>query len=235
MSAVLITRPSGAAEPMVSALEGAGYRVHAVPTVATHPAEFDQPELASYDWVVVTSAAAVDAMRELGAGPLWAAVGQATARALRTRGVEPALVPEESNGLALADALPDAQGKRVLLVRATAAASDLPTRLRERGARVEELAAYETVEGPSTSAAPLMVALRDSGLSAIVFASGSAVRGFVALGGTTAWPAITIGPRTTEVARRHGFRVIGEARDQSAEALVAAVVAAIPVEERNSA
>jgi uroporphyrinogen-III synthase len=235
MSAVLITRPAGAADPVVSALEGAGYRVHAVPTVMTDPVEFDQPVLTSYDWVVVTSAAAVDALRELGPGPLWAAVGQASASALRARGVEPDLVPVESNGLALADALPDPQGKRVLLVRAKAAASDLPTRLRERGASVEELAAYETVEGPPTSAAPLMVALRDSDLSVIVFASGSAVRGFVALGGTTAWPAITIGPRTTEVARRYGFRVIGEARQQSAEALAAAVVDAIPVEESNSA
>jgi uroporphyrinogen-III synthase len=235
MSAVLITRPAGAADPVVSALEGAGYRVHTVPTVATHPVEFDQPDLAGYDWVVVTSAAAVDALRELGPGPLWAAVGQTTAQALRARGVEPALVPEDSNGLALADALPDAQGKRVLLVRATAAASDLPARLRERGANVEELAAYETVEGPPTSAGPLTVALGDSDLSAIVFASGSAVRGFVALGGTTAWPVITIGPRTSEVARRHGFRVIGEARLQSAEALAAAVVDAIPMEESSSA
>lgn len=235
MSAVLITRPAGTADPVVSALEAAGYRVHAVPTVATRPVHFDQPDLASFDWVVVTSAAAVDALRQLGSGPLWAAVGQTTAEALRARGVEPALVPEESNGLALAEALPDVKAKRVLLVRAKAAAADLPTRLREREATVEELAAYETVEGPPASAALLMGALRDSDLSAIVFASGSAVRGFVALGGTPAWPAITIGPRTTEVARRHGFRVIGEAREQSAEALAAAVVDAIPVEESSSA
>jgi uroporphyrinogen III methyltransferase/synthase len=220
---------------MVGVLEAAGYRVHSVPTVATHRVEFDRPELSRYDWVVVTSAAGVDALGDLHEGPRWAAVGPATARALRARGVEPALVPDESNGLALADALPDPRGKRVLLVRAAAAASDLPTRLRERGAEVEELVAYSTVEGPTASAAPLTAALADVGLSAIVFASGSAVRGFIALGGTTAWPAVTIGPRTSEVARRLGFRVIGEAREQSAKALAAAITDAIPVGEGHCA
>lgn len=235
MTAILVTRPDGEADPVVRALQVVGYQVHAVPTVATRPLDFDRPDLAGYDWVVVTSAAGVAALAELSAGPRWAAVGLATAKALRTRDVEPELVPNEANGLALASAMPDMRGKRVLLVRASAAASDLPERLRERGATVEELAAYLTVEGPATAAEPLKLALADLGLAAIVFASGSAVRGYIALGGTTAWPAITIGPRTTTVARQCGFRVIAEAERQSAAALVAAVVRAIPVEERNRA
>lgn len=235
MTAILVTRPDGEADPLVGALKAVGYRVHAVPTVATQPLELDRPDLAGYDWVVVTSAAGVDALAEVPAGARWAAVGSATARALRARGVEPVLVPDKANGLALADALPDVRGKRVLLVRASAAAADLPTRLRERGAAVEELAAYLTIEGPASAAEPLKVALADVDLAAIVFASGSAARGFTALGGTTAWPAITIGPRTTTVARQCGFRVIAEAERQSVAALVAAIVRAIPVEERNSA
>ena len=72
-------------------------------------------------------------------------------------------------------------------------------------------------------------------LAAIVFASGSAVRGFLALGGSTGWPAITIGPRTTKEAKTLGFSVIAEATTQSAEALAAAVVQAIPIEEKNRA
>jgi len=235
VTALLVTRPGGEADPMVSALRAGGYRVHAVPTVATQPLDFDRPDLARYDWVVVTSAAGVAALAELPAGPRWAAVGSATARALRARGVEPDLVPNEANGLAVANALPDVHGKRVLLVRASAASTDLPTRLRERGAAVEELAAYLTIEGPPSAAEPLKAALADVELAAIVFASGSAIRGFTALGGTTAWPAITIGPGTTTVAQQCGFRVIAQAETQSTEALVAAVVHAIPVEERKSA
>ena len=235
MTAILVTRPDAEANPMIDALKTAGYRVHSVPTMAIHRLQFSQPELARYDWIVVTSAAGVDALDDLSAGARWAAVGPATARALRARGIEPALVPEETNGLALANAMPDADGKHVLLVRAAAAAPDLPERLRARGAEVDELAAYTTVEGPASSAEMLTAALADLDLSAVVFASGSAVRGFIALGGTTALPAITIGPRTTKVARELGFRVIAEARKQSAAALAAAIVAAIPPEESNSA
>ena len=235
MTAILVTRPDGNADPLVGALEAAGYRVHAVPTVATQWLEFDQPDLSRYDWIVVTSVTGAAALTDLSPVPQWAAVGHATARALRAREIEPAVVPEESNGLALANSLPDVHGKRVLLVRASAAAADLPDRLRERGAMVDELAAYLTVEGPASAIEQLRTALVDVGLAAIVFASGSAVRGYLALGGVAVWPAITIGPRTTTVARQHGFHVVAEAARQSVEALVAAVVGAIPVEEENRA
>jgi len=138
-------------------------------------------------------------------------------------------------GLALANAFPDASGKHVLLIRAAAADQDLPERLRERGAMVDELAAYATVEGPASSAERLAAALADVDLSAVVFASGSAVRGFIALGGSAALPAIVIGPRTARVARELGFRVIAEARAQSSEALVAAIDGALPLEENHHA
>jgi uroporphyrinogen-III synthase len=220
---------------MVGGLKAAGYRVHAVQTVATQRLDFEPPNLGRYDWIVVTSAAGVEALDEIRTGPRWAAVGRATARALRARGVEPSVVPDESNGLALANALPDVSSKRVLLVRASAAAADLPQRLRERGAKVEELVAYLTVEGPAAAADPLKAALADVDLAAVVFASGSAVRGFIALGGALTWPAITIGPNTTKVARELGFRVIAEAKKQNAESLTAAVKSAVPIEEKNSA
>jgi uroporphyrinogen-III synthase len=235
VTTILVTRPGGEMDQLAGALSAVGYRVHAVPTIATQPLDFERPVIARYDWVVVTSAAGVNALAELPPGPRWAAVGSATALALRARGVEPDLVPDEANGLALANALPDMPGKRVLLVRASAAASDLPERLRERGAAVEELAAYLTVEAPASAAEPLKAALADADLAAVVFASGSAIRGFIALGGTTDLPAITIGPRTSGVARQLGFRVIGEAEKQTTEALVAAVVRAVPVEEKNRA
>ncbi|HEV2036136.1 MAG TPA: uroporphyrinogen-III synthase [Candidatus Dormibacteraeota bacterium] len=235
MTAILVTRPGGETDPVVGYLKAIGYRVYAVPMVLTHRLEFGPPDVTRYDWVVVTSAAGVDALGEVAEGARWAAVGQATAQALRARGVEPALVPTSANGLALANALPDVGGKRVLLVRGAAAAADLPTRLRERGAAVEELAVYATIEGPASAALPLREALADVDLAAIVFASGSAVRGYIALGGTTSWPAITIGPRTTDVVREFGFQVIAEAEGQSAEALAAVVVGVIPVGETNSA
>jgi uroporphyrinogen III methyltransferase/synthase len=235
MIAVLVTRPGGELDPLVQALRQRGYRVHAVPTVQTEAVELESRSLASFDWVVFTSARGVDAVDELPFGSRFAAVGPETARALRARGVEPAHVPATADGADLGRTLPEVDGKRVALVRASAADTDLPDILRRRGAAVEEVTAYRTVEAPPESARPLRAALGDPDLRAVVFASGSAVRGFVALGGTAQLPAITIGARTTNRAREMGFHVIAEAATQSVAGLADAVARALPQEvERNA-
>lgn len=228
MTAVLVTRPGGADDPLVAELEGRGYRVSIVPTVATLALPVEWPDLGGFDWIVVTSAAGVKNLPAVPPGPRWAAVGEATARALSTRGVSVDLVPAEANGLALAAAIPDPAGARVLLVRGSAADPDLPTELWRRGADVREVTAYTTIEGPEESAAGLRAALQQKDLAAVVFASGSAVRGFAKLGGSTALPAITIGPRTTAVARDAGFTVAAEAGRAGVKDLAAAVARAIP-------
>jgi uroporphyrinogen III methyltransferase/synthase len=235
MTAILVTRPAGAQDPLVELLELRGYRVHAVPTVGTEPIQFEAAGLERCDWIVLTSVNGVDALTDLPRGPRYAAVGEKTAAALRARGIEPAHVPSQASASALADSLPDVKGKRIALVRASAAGSDLPEILRRRGASVEEIAAYATLEGPLTSAQQLRAALADAGLSAVVFGSGSAVRGYIALGGTNQLPAVTIGPRTTASAREHGFDVIAEADSQSAEELASAVARAIPLRETKHA
>ncbi len=235
MTAILVTRPAGSADPLVELLEKRGYQVHAVPTVETEPIPLKAIDLARCDWIVLTSVNGVDSMTVLPRGPRYAAVGEKTAAALRARGVQAVHVPSRSNATALAESLPNVEGKRIALVRASAASVDLPELLRLRGAVVEEITAYRTIEGPARSARPLRAALADPGLAAVVFASGSAVRGYIALGGTTAMPAITIGPRTTASAREHGFRVIAEAEAQSAEELASAVVRAIPLKETRHA
>lgn len=231
MTAVLVTRPSGLRDPLVGALRRRGYRVLSVPTVTTKPVPFDAGSLAGYDWVVVTSVQGVAALAELPRGPRFAAVGEATAAALAARGADVAHVPAKSNGASLAEGLPDVGGRRVALVRASAAGADLPVILRRRGAIVDDVTAYRTVEGPTESRTALLTAMEDGEVRAVVFASGSAVRGYLALGGRRDLPAVTIGPRTAAVARENGFEVIGESAEQTAEALAAAVAHAVPVKE----
>ncbi len=235
MRSILVTRPDGAGDPLVGSLERIGYRVHAVPTVETVAESFDADSLSRCDWIVLTSAKGVDAMASIPRGPRFAAVGEKTANALRVRGVEPSHIPPHATGASLGESLPDVAGKRVALVRASAGDADLPERLRQRGAFVEEITAYRTVEGPQASGLRLRVALADPQLAAVVFASGSAIRGFIALGGPTHVPAVTIGPRTTATAREHGFAVVAEASAQNAESLAAAVAAALPLEEIKNA
>lgn len=235
MTAILLTRPRGSADPLVELLERRGYRVYAVATVETEPVKFEARELTHCDWIVLTSVNGVDALTELPRRPQYAAVGDKTAAALRARGIQPAHVPPQANAAALADSLPNVEGKRVALVRASAAGDDLPEILRRRGATVEEITAYTTIEGPTKSEGPMRLALTDPGLAAVVFASGSAVRGYIALGGTNRIPAVTIGPRTTASAREHGFSVVAESGAQSAEGLAAAVARAIPLKETKHA
>ena len=235
MTSILVTRPGGRDDPLVVELQERGYRVLAVPTVITRPVHVDWPDLERFDWIVVTSAPGVQSLPRVTRGPRWAAVGPATAEALRARGVEPDLIPTEATGAALAKALPDPAGARVLLVRASAADPDLPEGLRERGATVVEIVAYETVEAPASSTEALRSVLDEPDLAAVVFASGSAVRGFLALGGRTTIPAITIGPRTSAAAQAAGFVVAAESSSPDVIGLADAVERAIPVEVRRDA
>lgn len=230
-AAVLVTRPEGESDPLVPRLRAAGRRVHAVPTVAVEPLEFDPPDLRRFDWVVVTSAAGAGAALDHCAQPgvvRWAAVGPRTASVLASRGVTAAAVPEEHRGVRIVEAMAGVEpigGRRVLLLRADASSDDLPRALREAGAVVEELAAYHTVIGPETSRQPVAHALADTELGGVVFASGSAVRGLIKLASDDPrhLPAVTIGPSTSKVARAEGFRVVAEASAPSVEALLVAI------------
>ena len=229
--ALLATRPEGERDPLVARLRALGYRVHAVPTVVTEALPFAPPDLAAFDWVVVTSAAGARALLdaiEPGADVRWAAVGPRTAAELAGRGVVPAAVPEQSRGVRIAEAIAGVEplaGLRVLLARADAAADDLPAALHDAGARVEQLAVYHTVVGPEPSRAGVAAALADPGLRAALFASGSAVRGLLRLGGAAARrvPAVTIGPATTDVATAEGLRVVAEAARPGVDGMVEAV------------
>lgn len=73
-----------------------------------------------------------------------AAVGSATARALREVGLDPNLVPErmDSEGLLALPALHDVAGKAVFILRGNGGRELLHDSLRERGALVEQVEVY---------------------------------------------------------------------------------------------
>lgn len=237
---VLVTSPSG--EETCRRLEKAGAIPIAVPTIAIRPIEdpgFDVAleRLAAYDWIVVTSANGVAAVfdrlraleRAVPDGPRWAAVGPKTAAALEAEGVAPAAVPESGVGAAIPDGMGELGGRRVLLARAATAGEELPAILRARGAEVDDVAGYETVEGPPESRGPLRAALEE-GLDAAIFTSGSTARGFVRLAGDArileGAVVVVIGPSTEAAAREAGFEPVAVADERSPEALVAALAAA---------
>ncbi len=268
--AVLVTRPGGAGDPLARRLAEAGIRVHAVPTVATRDVapggDLDAAvsDLDRYDWVVVTSATGAAALaaalgRVAGghvparatAVPRFAAVGPATANALREAGLEVTVQAVDVTGTGLGRALQavdELAGRRVLLPRASAAAPELPALLRAAGADVREVVAYETVEGPLSSRDALAAALADPLLGAVAVASGSAVRGLVALAATAgpgaagpapsvtdpdagtlaadlrALPFVSIGPSTSDEVRRLGLRLAAQAAAPTVDALADAIL-----------
>ena len=213
-----------------------------VPTVAFEPVaaggDLDRArrELGSYDWVVLTSKRGVDALfngiEKLPEGGVrWAAVGSTTARALSERGVHVDCVPADTRSEAIPGAMAELSpliGSRVLLARADAADDSLPESLRVKGAEVDDVVAYKTVVAPAHRRDALLRALADPELEAIIFASGSAVRGLVELAGAQAEAArhllvFTIGPKTSAAARHHGFKVTAEAKTQDTAGLISAV------------
>ncbi|MGD9798235.1 MAG: uroporphyrinogen-III C-methyltransferase [Acidimicrobiia bacterium] len=185
--------------------------------------------LASYDWVVLTSANAVErlmgAVRDARAfGPARvAAVGPATAAALAARGVVADLVPDEAVAEALLAAMGAGPG-RVLLPQAAGARPVLRDGLAAAGWDVVVVEAYRTVACvPSAE-----VVERVRAADVVTFASSSTVTAFLEAFGRDAVPpvVVSIGPVTSRTAAAGGLTVDVEADVHTVDGLVAAVLAA---------
>lgn len=103
------------------------------------------------------------------------------------------------------------------------------------GAQVDDVVAYRTSTAPAGSRRALASALEDPQLEALIFASGSAVKGLVELAGDGAadlrrLKVITIGPKTTDAARHHGFVVTKESDTRDSAGLAAALRSALDEE-----
>lgn len=185
-----------------------------------------------YDWVIFTSQNGVAAfwqrLEALGQdgrvlrGVRVAAIGPATAAALRAQGIEPDYVPEEFVAEAILAGLEDVVGQRILLPRADIARKVLVEELRAQGAQVDEVAAYRTLpaDGPQPDLGRADV---------ITFTSSSTVRNFVqAVGGPAALNGLLvacIGPITAATCRQLGLIPDIVAEEYTIEGLVRALLA----------
>lgn len=245
---LVITRRREQAAGLRAALRARGATVLELPTIALVPPRSWRPldaalrRLAGYDWFVFTSANGVEFFfsrlhkkgknRRALADARVAAIGPATAAALRARGVRADVVPEEYRAEGLLRALKKErwQGKRVLLARAAQAREVLPRELRRRGARVEVVETYRTVL-PRMSRNKLRQLFGTRKPDAITFTSSSTVRNFFALlgsrrAGRRALQGVavaTIGPVTSRTARELGLKVAVEAKPYTLPALVTAL------------
>jgi uroporphyrinogen-III synthase len=208
---IVLTRPEGENDELADRLRQARHDVAVCPLIAIEPLGDDPIDLAGYDWLVITSAngAAEIARRGRGRPAKVAAVGAATAAALRQRGFEVSLVPSRSSQEALVAEFPSSPG-RVLFAAAEGARGLFVERT-----RAEYVPLYATRELRPD-------AFPDADL--VVLASGSAARALAGI--RTDLPVVTIGPVTSQAARAAGLDVRAEAETQDAEGLARAVARA---------
>jgi len=239
---IAVTRAREQASRLAERLRGLGAEVVVAPVISTRTLPGPAPELDSYDLICLTSPSGVEALFErLEAEGLdarafpprtrarVAAIGPATARALRQHGIVTDVMPEQAVGEALAAALGSVPVTRALVARAREARDVVPDALRERGAEVDVVPVYETVVEELTQAQTAAVAAADL----ITFTSASTVRNFLAsVGGADAWIArgqsrprtVSIGPVTSEELRAHGLEPDIEAAQHDIDGLIAAII-----------
>jgi uroporphyrinogen III methyltransferase/synthase len=247
---VVVTRPREQSREMIALLEDAGAEVIECPTIRIEPAQ-DPAELRraargarDYDWVLFTSANAVDAFwaalraegldsRALG-GTQVGAIGPATATRLEAAGITPDARPAKFTTPALVELLSrDGQlmDKRVLCPRSDIAPRDLVDGLKSAGAIVTEVAAYRTVPDDS-GAAEVRGQLEARAIDWLTFTSSSTAEFFLRavpcdLVARSGARVASIGPATSAALRKAGLAVAAEAEASTAAGLVAAIVAVL--------
>jgi len=244
---VLIPRTRGAAGALAESIRALGGRPLVVPAIEVR--QVDQtPDLVEaldrlgrYDWVLFTSANAVEALwrrlverggdaRAFGSARV-GAIGAATRTALAEHGIAADFTPTEALTEAFGRELIAAhpvEGKSFLLPRATGAGRTLPAELRKHRAAVKCVALYETVICEDSRAE--MGSIVAEGVDAVLYTSPSVVRAVVELAGTPRWDAlqsalsISIGPVTSRALRDAGLEVAAEARNHDAGGLLHTLV-----------
>lgn len=158
-----------------------------------------------------------------------AAVGSATAATCAEMlGMYPDVVPPKFVAEALAEALGDTQGQRVLLATADIARTVLQDQLQKVGAHIDRITAYCTV--PASGGVDLPRLLTEGQVDAITFTSGSTVRYFVKRIGVDMLDAVRptviacIGPITAEAVEKVGLTPTIVAETSTIEGLIESLI-----------
>ena len=158
-----------------------------------------------------------------------AAIGPATAEALKRRGIMPDLMPSNYLSQALVDEMQclDLKGARVLLPRAEIGEPELALGLQSLGASVDQVSLYRT-QVPESSRQKALDVLKNGKIDVATFTSSSTVRHLVELlsGEGELLSNVTvacIGPVTAKTARELGIRVDIVAPHHTVKGLVEAL------------
>jgi uroporphyrinogen III methyltransferase/synthase len=234
---VLVTRASEQAPALIDALSKLGAEAIVVPTITIIPPR-SFTELDQIDYLLLTSVNAVsaffDRLTSQGhntnalAGLQIVVVGPKSAEALKLYGVRADLTPKDYRAEGVVALLKDrVSGKRLLYPKAALARDLIPAELSAAGGKVIDPVAY-TSAPPADAAGKLQQALAD-GLDLLTFTASSTVQNFVdlldadRLARAKKIPVASIGPLTSETARKLGFNVVIEPSDSTLDDMVEAI------------
>ncbi|PZO42118.1 MAG: uroporphyrinogen-III C-methyltransferase [Pseudanabaena frigida] len=252
---ILVTRAASQSSQFSDLLTSQGAEAIEMPTLAIAPPTswemLDRAivDLASYDWLILTSANAVESFfgRLQRAGKdsralhslKVAVVGRKTAEVLANYGIAPDLVPTDF----VADALVDAflaisdrvlTGKKMLFPRVESGGREiLVEQLQQHGAIVDAIPAYES-GCPEVIDPVALAAIQNQRLDAIAFASSKTVKHFCQLlertASTDTWKSwiakakiASIGPQTSKTCYELLGRVDCEAVEYTLDGLVTVI------------
>ncbi len=242
---IVVTRAEHQAGGLTEAFAAAGATVELLPLLEVVPPADPRPveraasELALYDWLVFTSANAVDAFLPWTGGGVpdrlrIAVVGPATAAALRAWEIEPHLIAARADAEGLLAELGPQVGRsrRVLLPQAADARATLADGLAQAGAEPVVVIAYDKAL-PADAPRRAAELFATTPIGWVTFTSPRVVRHFAELFGAD-WErrrpellAASIGPVTTAELRRRGVEPAAAAEQPGDSGMVAAVVRAV--------
>ncbi len=242
---VLVTRAREQASKLTAALEGLGAKCLEVPAIRlAEPEDGYQAvddaiaRLGDFDWLIFTSVNGVGRFfermehqgkdaRSLGRARI-AAIGAATADALKSHGILADVVPREYRAEGILESLQGKikTGQKILLPRAQEAREILPEKLRELGVVTEVAPVYRTVAA-EVDGEMLRQKFAQGEIDYVTFTSSSTVTNLLKIIGSPealrGAKAACIGPVTAETCRKSGIEPDIVAEEYTIDGLVQAM------------
>ena len=238
---VLVTRPKEQAELLAEQLSSKGFSPILAPMIEL--AELSEPkqekrltrlrQVDDIDGIIAISANAVNFAFQLFDSPKtsvpkqldWFAVGEATAEAMRLRGLNPIFPSSrfDSEGLLAVPELSEIRNKKFLLLAGVGGRRKLENALHERGASVERVELYERVAVDNQN-----LDIRDLPDTMIAMSGETleSLRNYLASTDRSHWldqPLFVSSARTAELAFSLGFKVVRVSESASEKSLVQAL------------
>ena len=243
---VLVTRAREQASALTFKLENLGAKCIEAPVIKiVEPESYVDLDngienIADYQWLIFTSANGVEYFfnrlqkqgkdsRAIKAKVV--AIGIATAKALRAQGIIADIVPVEFVAEGIVDAIKDMikSGDKVLIPRAKVAREVLPQKLRDLGAVVDVVTAYQTVIG-DVDKTEIIAKIENHEIDLITFTSSSTVTNLIDMLGSEAKKLINscktacIGPITAKTCMDNDIEPDGVAADYTIDGLTEVIL-----------